>query len=66
MTSDNWSSIEHDGLPDFRLWGFHTNRRLRVKYSDGTEGIVHYMGYGMFGKDNREDVTDWQPDLETA
>ena len=47
--------------PDFRLFGFHTKSRVEVRFSDGTELVTFYGGYGMFGPDNREDVTHWRP-----
>lgn len=47
--------------PDFRKHGFHTGRKVEVRFSDGKEELMIYQGYGMFGKDNREDVTHWRP-----
>lgn len=55
-----WIEIATEGYPDFRLHGFHLREEVEVRYADGTEAIVLYMGYGMFGKENREDVTHWR------
>ena len=56
----NWIAISE--LPDFRIYGFHTGKKVEVRYADGEEDVVIYHGYGMFGKDNREDVTHWRPE----
>ena len=47
--------------PDFRMYGFHTGRKVEVRFADGKEDVVIYQGYGMFGENNREDVTHWRP-----
>lgn len=52
--------IAKDGLPDFTKHGFHLGKMVHVRYADGMEALVYYQGYGMFGKDNREDVTHWK------
>ena len=55
----NWIAMPE--YPDFRIYGFHTGKKVQVRYEDGKEEVVLYHGYGMFGKDNREDVTHWRP-----
>lgn len=52
--------------PDFRVYGFHTGRQVEVRFSDGQEELVIYQGYGMFGKDFREDITHWRPSPSAA
>lgn len=48
-------------LPDFRVFGFHSGRRLDVVYEDGSFAeSVAYHGYGMFGEGLREDVSYWR------
>lgn len=46
--------------PDFNVYGFHTGRKVVVRYSDGNEDVVAYQGFGMFGNDDRQDVTHWK------
>lgn len=60
----DWSCVDTDGLPDFRIFGFHTGRMVQVRRANGTESVEKYHGYGMFGKEMFEDVTHWRPNAE--
>jgi len=52
-----WISVEDDGLPDFRIHGFHTDRKVKFKAGDGEhEGIYH--GYGGFAADGKCELKD--------
>jgi len=46
--------------PDFNVHGFHTGRKVHVRYLDGKEDVVIYQGFGLFGNDDRQDVTHWK------
>lgn len=49
-------------LPDFTVHGYHTGRKVWVRTKYGTEDIVSYQGYGIFGHDSgNADVTHWKP-----
>jgi len=48
-SQNEWIDIESQGLPDFRVYGFHTGRMVEVRLTDGTEYTVFYHGYGIFG-----------------
>ena len=45
---EGWHTDEMD-LPDFRIHGFHTGRKVRFRLSDGREIEDVYQGWGMFG-----------------
>lgn len=51
-------------LPDFRLYGFHTNTKFKVVRKDGEEQIAIYHGYGLFSKENSSelfnDIISWE------
>jgi len=61
-----WISIEKEGHPNFNIHGFHLDmQKIQFRTDDGTEHEDIYQGWGMYGMDNREDVTHWRP-LERA
>lgn len=50
-----------DSMPCFRCFGFQTGKTLWYRLNDGTELEGIYQGWGMFGLDDREDVSHWKP-----
>ena len=57
--TNHWIAVAEE-YPDFRLYGFHTGNKVEVRFADGLEEVVVYHGFGVFGNDNREDVTHWR------
>jgi hypothetical protein len=64
-----WIDAQKDGLPNFRIHGFHTGRKVAVRRKDGSEQVTLYHGYGLFGDrgcsmlEHFEDITHWRPHM---
>lgn len=58
----DWIKLD-DEEPDFRIYGFHTGKKVEVRKDDGTEEVTIYQGYGLFGngKSMFDAVTHWRP-----
>ncbi|HDZ83363.1 MAG TPA: hypothetical protein ENH56_19305 [Roseobacter sp.] len=59
-----WISTQ-DSLPCFICFGFQTGKKIRYRTEGGAEHEGIYQGWGLFGKDDRMDITHWQP-IETT
>ena len=63
-TENYWHKIPYQGLPDFRVYGFHTGKTVEVR-QNGTQETkrVKYLGYGEFGGfgETLKNVTHWRP-----
>lgn len=55
-----WKDLNADP-PDFRIYGFHTGKKVRYRRTDGSEHVGVYQGYGLFGADAWADITHWMP-----
>jgi len=70
----DWINIEYEGLPNFCIHGFHTDRKVRFKAGDG-EHVGIYHGWGGFADEKKlglehiydagfegdKKVTHWMP-----
>lgn len=57
-----------EGMPDFKVHGFHTGRTVMVRRIDGSEEETIYQGYGLFGNGISMflPVTHWKPNCEVT
>ena len=46
----DWHYLRNEGMPDFRIFGFHTGTVMEVMLADKTVHRASYQGYGEFSK----------------
>lgn len=63
--SNEWI-VTTERMPCFRCFGFQTGKTVWYRLNDGSEHEGVYQGWGMFGPNDREDVSHWKPTDDTA
>ncbi len=57
LVTDKWIDIEDEGLPNFKIYGFQTGKKIKFRAGDG-EHLGIYQGWGVFADENKLSTTD--------